>query len=644
LTSAVFGDFLGAGRERLEAAVSARDRQDAFLPAVVPSLHRLVAVLSLYFQDLAPCDEIEAVNRTDLHAWERAVVDAGAALRIAADCLHRSATDLNPGGPVSEPVPARARQLADAAAELAAGRDLLHTHVVLDQDGLAHERSEWAPVVTSLPVTRALANEIAAWSARLAPFTAWLAGLAPPHVSRRPGDQQFLSSPGEDLASAGRWLRTASAALRPALDEDPVRAEDAELLRAIPAAFPPPRQPLGPAAEPAAALCDGITVSASRLRAAVHRGRDRVSWSPEVTSGGWQWMAQAAAVTSHLSELALRSLATRAGQLPGVPVTEAQLRDAADAMTGMRTAWQQVDLMWNTIITERRLLSTQAMSEASDLLLRMGRLVWDNPQWTPARADRGPRRDPAALAPGTAAFTAVVSAAHQVADALARVALTDTATVQAAAQAGRLFVPTRSLPPGYDVPRAFAPALTDTVLELRDAYHGAADASTRAARELDELAITVAAPSKPLALARAAAQAQTRRRGGQDTWPDDDNRHDLPPAGVSFTHSRASTGLPGPVERAAREQRASDPVVLLRAAAIDNAARDLIGLAQRAGTPPKPAARESTDRAHDAVLLAAQNFPQDPEVKQPANPGQPSSRPAGPPSDQPHLRKVLRGP
>ena len=74
------------------------------------------------------------------------------------------------------------------------------------------------------------------------------------------------------------------------------------------------------------------------------------------------------------------------------------------------------------------------------------------------------------------------------ADALARVALTDTATVQAAAQAGRLYVPTRSLPKEYDVPRAFAPALTDTVLDLRDVYHGAADASTRAARKLDELA------------------------------------------------------------------------------------------------------------------------------------------------------------
>ena len=355
--------------------------------------------MSLYLEDLAPCDDVEAAGRTDLDVWERAVIDTGAALRIAADCLHRSAADLTASEPVSEPAPSRARHLAGAATELMAGRDLLHTHIVLGPDRLVQERSEWAPVVTSLPVTRAISNEIAVWSARLAPFTAWLAGLATPHISRRLADQLFVLSPREELASASQWLRAAGAALRPALDANPVRPMDTELLRAIPAAFPPQRQPLGPAAESIAELCHGITVSASRLRAAAHRGQDRVSWSPDVASGGWQWMAQAAAVTTHLSELALRSLATRADRLSSVPVTEARLHGAADSMTGMRAAWQQVDLMWNTIITEQRLLPTLAMSEAGDLLLRMGRLVWDNPQWTPARAHRGPRRSPAALAP-----------------------------------------------------------------------------------------------------------------------------------------------------------------------------------------------------------------------------------------------------
>ena len=102
MTSAVLGDFLGAGRQRLEAAVSAGERQAACLPEVVPSLHRLVAVMSLYLEDLAPCDEIEAAGRADLHVWERAVVDAGAALRIAADCLQRSAIVLSASEPVSE--------------------------------------------------------------------------------------------------------------------------------------------------------------------------------------------------------------------------------------------------------------------------------------------------------------------------------------------------------------------------------------------------------------------------------------------------------------------------------------------------------------------------------------------------------------
>ena len=640
MTSAVFGDFLASGREHLDAAVAAGDRQAAHLPAVVPPLHRLVATMSQYLEDLAPCDEIEATNRTDLRAWERAVIDTGAALRIAADCLHRSAAELGPGEPVREPAPSPARQLADAAAELAAGRDLLHTHNMLGPDGLAYERSEWAPVMTSLPVTRALAYEITAWSARLAPFTAWLAGLATPHISRRLADQLFALSPREELASASQWLRAASAALRPALDADPVRAADTDLLHAIPTAVPPPRQPLGPAAESITELCDGITVSASRLRAAAHRGRDRASSSPEATSGAWQWMAQAAAVTSHLSELALRSLADRAGQLPGLPVSRAQLQSAADAMTGMRTAWQQVDLTWNTVTTERRMLSTVTMSEASDLLLRMGRLVWDNPRWTPARADCAARRDPAALAPGTAAFTAVVSAAHQAADALARVAAADTGRVQAAAQAGRLYVPTRSLPARYDIPHAFAPAPAGTVLELHDAYHGAADASTHAARTLDEVALAVAAPSKTLALARAAASIPARRRGGQHTRHDATGHPDPPRAGVSFTDSRASTGLPGPVERAIRQHGVPDPVVLLRAAAIDNAAQDLISQTEHAGTPVQPGAPQNPGNARDAVLLAAQSFPRDPVAGQSANLSQPGSQPAGPPPGRTHPRRT----
>jgi hypothetical protein len=168
-------------------------------------------------------------------------------------------------------------------------------------------------------------------------------------------------------------------------------------------------------------------------------------------------MAQAAAVTTHLGELALRALGTRADQLASPPVSQAQLDDAADLMAAMRAAWQQVDHVWDTMITESRLLPTPAMTEASDLVLRMGRLVWDDPHWTPAHPRPAPMRTPAALAPGTDAVTTVMAAVHQSVDALARTAEADTSAVQAADQAGRLYVPTRSLPADYDVPALTRP-------------------------------------------------------------------------------------------------------------------------------------------------------------------------------------------
>ncbi len=85
--------------------------------------------------------------------------------------------------------------------------------------------------------------------------------------------------------------------------------------------------------------------------------------------------------------------------------------------------------------------------------------------------------------------------------------------VEAAGQAGRLYVPTRSLPEDYDVPRPFATAPVSRCQVLHEAYRVALDASVQAARALDELSVTAGTPSKTLALARAPASAQSRRPG-----------------------------------------------------------------------------------------------------------------------------------
>jgi hypothetical protein len=631
--SAVFGDFVAAASRRLENALLAGDEPAARLPPITQDLYRLVVVMSRYCDDLAPCDEVEASSRNDLRPWERAVLDAGTALRLAADCLRRGAdeTDSDQAATPSR----QARLLASAATELTAGRDLLETHRATDSAGLWGSKSEWAPVVTSLPITRALGNEIARWSRQLAPFTAQLAGSAASYARPRVPGREFATEPGAELGNAGQWLQTAGAAVRPALEIDPVRAADTELLYAIPAAMVPQRQRPGTAAEPVAELCRGITISASRLRNAMQGSKEQARWSPDATSDGWQWMAQAAAVTSHVSELALRSLASRTSELPSPPLTEAQLRAAADLMADMRAAWHEVDRRWDTMITEsRRPPASTAMTDASDLVLRIGRLTWDDPRWTPAHSRRAPLRPPAVIAPDADAVRAVIAAVHQAADAMAVVAETDGDAVVTASAAGRLYVPTRSLPAYKDVPRPFAPAPVTRRQALQQTYDVALHASRKAAEALAELAIAAAAPSRVLAFARAAALAQSNRRGSQGRL-DAGIVRDLPSAGAPLAHARASTGQPGRVEQAIIDRGVSDPIVLLRAAAIDKAASRLIA---EAGNGTRSAASWNTRKSEQStvgseVQLAAQSFPHGLSVSPSA---QQPSRSAAQHSSSPH--------
>ena len=620
MSPAVFGDFLAAANQRLESAVLVADRPPPSLPPIIRSLRRLVVVMSHYCDDLAPCDEIQARSLDDLRPWEYAVVDAGTALRLAADCLRRS----NEAASDQVATPSRQARLLEAAAtELTAGRDLLETHRSTDSAGLTGDRTEWGAVVTSVSFTRALTNEIARWSRQLAPFTAELASSAMSYAGPYGLGDDLLTALHTELSNASQSLLAVGATVRPALEIEPVRADDMELLYAIPTAMVPPRQRPGTSVEPVSELCHGITVSASRLRSGAQGSKEQARWSPDVTSDGWQWMAQAAAVTSHLGEIVLRSLATGTSALPNAAAYETQLHAAADLVADMRAAWRKVDRMWDTMMTESRLPPATGLTDASDLVLRIGRLTWDDPHWTPARSHRAPARPPAAMAPDEDAVKAVIAAVHQAVDAMAVVAWADGDAVKAASVGGRLYVPTRTLPARYDVPRPFAPAPDSQLWELRTTYDNALDASYNAARALGELAVAAGAPSRVLAFARAAALVQSNRRGGPSR-PDIGISRSLLPSRAPFGDARATTGQPGPVEQTIRDRGISDPLILLRAAAIDNAASRLITQAW-SGTPaasPRDTRKNEQHPVGTEVQLAAQSFPHSrpvrPSAKQPS--------------------------
>ena len=189
-----------------------------------------------------------------------------------------------------------------------------------------------------------------------------------------------------------------------------------ELLRGFRIAFPPERIPPH-GGEHDTELAAGITISAERLRMIAFAAPRQASWSPGNASPAWLRTARAIAVISDLAERTLRALAGRSAQLSGPPVHVGALDDAASDFRDARITWEEVTTLWRAMSTDSQTPLSAATTETGDLVLRMGRLVFDNPQWTPAFSQRAPLRSPASLAPDHAAFTAALSAVHQSADA-----------------------------------------------------------------------------------------------------------------------------------------------------------------------------------------------------------------------------------
>jgi hypothetical protein len=557
--TAVLGDFLRPARAHITAA--ARSGGDLPLPArraVITELDRLVTTMTRYLDDLAlPADFTRA---STANAELRAALDSRRALRRAAASLHPAAAAVREAG-ADDAHPA-AGYLSAANSYLAAGRDLLQTHFTTGPAGQPAGSTWWAPLITSPPVTAALLAELAACSRQLGAWTAQLSRAGSLHAG-------LPATASQGLRAASRWLRTAATSDQAAHRLDPPAAGQ-RLLLGIPAGFPPPRQPPGNA-EPVPELCAGITVSAERLRHAARTSAGQGSLSPAANSRSWRRHALASAITGHASELILRNLAERARHLDVSPAIRVQLASAADTVSQAWPALRAIARHWDTISTgahHGQDISLVA-AEAEDLVLRTGRLAYDNPRWTPDRAGASPARDPAHLAATVSDLRAVLGAVHHAIDAISRIAACDTDAVRDAVSVNRLYLATRLLPEHYDIPRSYAPAPSALAGELLGCYDTAATATRRAAVALDQLAVTTGSPSSTLAVARLSAGSPVTAR-----QPAADDRRQTqaqlaPLPGVLQPRV-------GQVEDILRNLDITEPGMLLRAAAIDEAARDVL--------------------------------------------------------------------
>jgi hypothetical protein len=297
----------------------------------------------------------------------------------------------------------------------------------------------------------------------------------------------------------------------------------------------------------------------------------------------WQRTAQAAAIAAHRGELILRTLSEPSAQLTTTPAATAALRQAADATCQAQAAWRAVAHAWDTFTTGPGAQLTLVAGEISDLVLWAGRLAYQNPAWTPARGQASPRRTAVDFSEKPGGITGALAAVSDISGVLAQIAAHDRESVRAAAAKDALFVPTRLLPGGHDLPYRYVPALpamTDTLLATYDATIRAA---TRAAAALSNL--------QPIPDHRTTALAALRA-----TLLDAPRLHHAQAVVIA---PPATQPAPGRVEQALRSRRISEPALLARAAALDDATQKLISAATAKSQRQNEARRRARQRAED---------------------------------------------
>ena len=560
----VFGDFLAQASGHIAAAVSIREDLSAqALDGVVRSLERLVTTLARYLGDIPLPGEFDQPPAGGGPGGDvRAALDARIALRRSAQVLRAAAAAQDHGGGEVHPA---AWHLARAADQLAAGRDLLHTHFSSDPAGAWTGTSSWARVIYSPPVTDAMLGEIGGLAAQLAP---WMMRLS---LEPAPGSVTPAAA-GLALHDSSRWLWTAGLKLEARSRQHPPAGDARLVLASIPSALPPAHQPVA-ATESVPDLCQGVITTAARLQHAADAFARTARWSPQATSHSWGRSALACAITAHSSEVIVRSLSQRAAALDLTPTIEAHLDDAARALNPVCTAWRAIAGEWDVLSTganHGRGVSRVA-TEIGDLVLRIGRLAYATPQWTPASGDTPPR-SPADLARTAADLRAVLTAIHHATDTLTRIAVTDRRAVHRTAADGRLYIPTRLLPADCDIPHPYAPAPRSRVTPLLDGYRLAVEACTAAAAAFDALAVAAATPSRALAAARALPPASRPHP------PQPRERQLAYKPAAQLPSGRLPDGVtrPGLLENEIRNLQLTEPALLLRASAIDEAALDLL--------------------------------------------------------------------
>jgi hypothetical protein len=497
---------------------------------------------------------LPSAKRSAETAWALAASQAQEALINAARLLP---PQQGSGRPASSPASELGRRLEATSVWLTAGRDLLQTHLTVAPDGTRQQRSEWAAVITSPAAARALLLETAVLARKIAPQVADLALSA---SASGPGTGQAPRR----LTAACQSLWAVNSAIQTAHRQRPVSSADRELLCAIPVnSLPPRRLPEG--TESVAALCDGAITTAERVRQLAWGQAARAAWSPEVSTASLHQVAAASTVISHNCRIVIQTLTTGiAGR--SSDWLQAGLAEAAEAANHARQAWRRVAGVLDQVATDGRGHLSPVAMETRDLATWTGRLAYAEPGWTPSSGPRGEIRPPGSLMPALPQVPLVVAAVHHACHTLTRLAWAQEGVVRTAAQAGRILVPTRSLPDDLDISHPYTRAPREHIDRLLSGYRIAGHVSNRATIAVAQAAHATGASSRVLAAAMATEPGRDR---------DETSCHAINGQTPASLKQRMLDSA-GPVKRALLDLGVTRPDLLRRATELDHDSERLI--------------------------------------------------------------------
>jgi hypothetical protein len=205
---------------------------------------------------------------------------------------------------------------------------------------------------------------------------------------------------------------------------------------------------------------------------------------------------------------------------------------------------------------------------AADLTLWTGRLAYADAKWTLRSGPDHPPRPPESLASTPEDLRSVIAAVHHASAALSQLAEAEHERVAAAARAGRILVPTRTLTEDFDIPRPYARAPRQRVRQLLAQYRDTAQATGQTVDRVGKIASATQAPSRVLATVRAATVAVPASRQNEDRSHKPEQERQDP--------VQDSSEIAGPLERTLRRLGVDQPDLIARGAELDRAAERLL--------------------------------------------------------------------